>query len=120
MDMSDLPNPCEVSAMYMVHPAEDGGDDTIFARQSHWLSVVPRMIVQVKHAWLLCFSRHAMAQKQHYCQQIQTPKFALRHPAAYIHGPIACPGLQSLRAPSVSSTDKLCTHTYKHIFYPCL
>ncbi|KAL3157455.1 hypothetical protein ABBQ32_011921 [Trebouxia sp. C0010 RCD-2024] len=31
MDMSDLPTPCEVSAMYMVHPAEDGGDDTIFA-----------------------------------------------------------------------------------------
>lgn len=35
MDMSDLPTPCEVSAMYMVHPAEDGGDDTIFARQSY-------------------------------------------------------------------------------------
>ena len=67
MDMSDLPTPCEVSAMYMVHPAEDGGDDTVFARQSHCLCVVPRIVVQVKHARLSCYSRHAKIQKQHHC-----------------------------------------------------
>ena len=75
MDMSDLPNPCEVSAMYMVHPAEDGGDDTIFARQLHWLSAVPRLIVQVKHACLLCFSRCAKAHK-HFATGF-TPQFWL-------------------------------------------
>ena len=32
MDMSDTPVPSEVSAMYMVHPAPGGNDDTIFAR----------------------------------------------------------------------------------------
>ena len=32
MDMADTPTPCEVSAMYMVHPAPGGIDDTIFAR----------------------------------------------------------------------------------------
>ena len=34
MDMSDTPTPCEVSAMYMVQPAPDGVEDTLFTRYS--------------------------------------------------------------------------------------